>query len=477
MMQGNLTRFKLEGLHNLRTIDIPIENNRLILVGENGTGKSTVANMIYFFLTSQWSRMLENTFKSISAVIDNREYEFSRTEIEQLAMHTHLLRCNHNLPGSIRRQMDVALSNYSIDEAKQQIEQIANTVGLPARIFRNELLRLDEIPDFDETQREKLKSLKSSITNQILYLPTYRRIEQDLERIFPELDIDKLRHSRRGVSRRTSGSGYVELVEFGMEDVTNTIKEKTTEIKEKVRRDLSNLTGEYLRDVIQGAYRSGKSSELRELDSSRIDDIFGRIPSEILPEQDQTMLRQIIAEINTTGTIDDKNRVVAHFLTKLVQLYNKQQEDERDIRDFVKMCNDGYLSGKQFVYDNTSFDVQIVHQNISESSTELPMQSLSSGEKQIVSLFSHLYLSGNLGYFVVIDEPELSLSVPWQKRFLPDILERCAGLIAVTHSPFIFDNELRTYVHSLEEFVTPFEYDPDLDLEHKPVFGLEEILT
>ncbi len=84
------------------------------------------------------------------------------------------------------------------------------------------------------------------------------------------------------------------------------------------------------------------------------------------------------------------------------------------------------------------------------------MRILSSGEKQIVSLFSHIYLSEITGYFVIIDEPELSLSVPWQKRFLPDIIEnsRCNGLVAVTHSPFIFQNNvLDNYTHNLEEFV------------------------
>jgi len=66
-----------------------------------------------------------------------------------------------------------------------------------------------------------------------------------------------------------------------------------------------------------------------------------------------------------------------------------------------------------------------------------------------------MYLSGQSEFFVVIDEPELSLSVPWQQRFLPDILKtgRCTGLVAVTHSPFIWENEFEAYVGSLAEFV------------------------
>src|SRR5208337_1482539 len=67
----------------------------------------------------------------------------------------------------------------------------------------------------------------------------------------------------------------------------------------------------------------------------------------------------------------------------------------------------------------------------------------------------HLYLSGRDRFFVLIDEPELSLSVPWQRRFLLDIRKAsfCAGLVAATHLPFIYDNELRKNTHAVGEFV------------------------
>jgi ABC-type uncharacterized transport system ATPase subunit len=47
-MAGILSRFRIEALHQTRTIDVKIADNKLVLVGENGTGKSTVANFIYF---------------------------------------------------------------------------------------------------------------------------------------------------------------------------------------------------------------------------------------------------------------------------------------------------------------------------------------------------------------------------------------------------------------------------------------------
>ena len=71
------------------------------------------------------------------------------------------------------------------------------------------------------------------------------------------------------------------------------------------------------------------------------------------------------------------------------------------------------------------------------------MSNLSSGEKQIVSLFSKLYLENEKECILIIDEPELSISMKWQKMLLPDIMrsENCKLLLTVTHSPFIFENE------------------------------------
>ena len=80
---------------------------------------------------------------------------------------------------------------------------------------------------------------------------------------------------------------------------------------------------------------------------------------------------------------------------------------------------------------------------------------MSSGEKQIVALFSYLFLSDDDSIMILIDEPELSLSVMWQERILEDITEgeNCVALVATTQSPFVYDNSLRTDAHALEEFL------------------------
>ena len=45
-----LTNFRVVNLHGHHSWNVSLRNNRLILVGENGTGKSTFANLVYYFL-------------------------------------------------------------------------------------------------------------------------------------------------------------------------------------------------------------------------------------------------------------------------------------------------------------------------------------------------------------------------------------------------------------------------------------------
>jgi excinuclease UvrABC ATPase subunit len=248
---------------------------------------------------------------------------------------------------------------------------------------------------------------------------------------------------------------YVELIEFGMEDVEITISNKMEELKDNLRTNLNNLTGSYLRDVIRETYQNVDINQLKELDESTTDYIFGRIDEKALPKQIQKNLRDFIIDVRTKKNIkSDRKKVIAHFLLKLIDLQHSQNSKEQDVRSFVEVCNE-YLVGKKIFYDYTNFQI-VINSSEENNHEKLQMRMLSSGEKQIISLFSHIYLSGITGYFLIIDEPELSLSVPWQKRFLPDIInnKHCNGLVAVTHSPFIFqDNELNKYTYNLEQFV------------------------
>ena len=92
---------------------------------------------------------------------------------------------------------------------------------------------------------------------------------------------------------------------------------------------------------------------------------------------------------------------------------------------------------------------------------DIDLNVLSSGEKQIVSLFSIIFLEPQRDFIFLIDEPELSLSIFWQRHLIPDIIKsnKCDFLLAVTHSPFIFENEFEENTIGLSEFMSSSKLD------------------
>lgn len=78
---------------------------------------------------------------------------------------------------------------------------------------------------------------------------------------------------------------------------------------------------------------------------------------------------------------------------------------------------------------------------ITPEGKQLDLNALSSGEQHELVLLYDLLFRVKANTLVLIDEPELSLHVTWQKSFLPDLLEIVAAarfdVLLATHSPFI----------------------------------------
>src|SRR5207245_2611765 len=97
------------------------------------------------------------------------------------------------------------------------------------------------------------------------------------------------------------------------------------------------------------------------------------------------------------------------------------------------------IDGKALKVNRSNLSVHV--ESVPEG-RRISLDALSSGEKQMISLFAKMFLYTGRK-IVLIDEPELSLSIDWQKDILVDVLNAplCGQLIAITYSPFVFDNE------------------------------------
>lgn len=82
-----------------------------------------------------------------------------------------------------------------------------------------------------------------------------------------------------------------------------------------------------------------------------------------------------------------------------------------------------------------------------EAAAAISSESLSSGEKQMLSFIAHNAFTNEA--MIIIDEPELSLHVDWQRQFFPILQSQQTSnqFVVATHSPFIYskypDSEIR----------------------------------
>lgn len=89
---------------------------------------------------------------------------------------------------------------------------------------------------------------------------------------------------------------------------------------------------------------------------------------------------------------------------------------------------------------------------------EISVKKLSSGERQLLRLFSMVIRNSNLCPIIFIDEPEISLNIKWQRRLLETlnffVRNSDAQFVVATHSFEILASHLENTVKIGESFIT-----------------------
>ena len=258
----------------------------------------------------------------------------------------------------------------------------------------------------------------------LIYLPTYRRVEEDLEKLGLSNIIDEyeIRNNDK-------------FIQFGMDDTERYIRRLLDDIKKLSLEGFNEMSGDIINTLIDNSNTNIDETYSKTIKNIETLDI-------ILDRSEKVSIENkkiIIEKIKNEEIFKEENRQLFLFLTKLINIYNKQKKKDELIKKFKDICNE-YLVNKNFFYNENTVDFYLQNER---ADFTLDLNTLSSGEKQLISIIARIYLTSEKDFIIFIDEPEISMSMEWQKMILSDILDsgKCKLLFTTTHSPFIFDDE------------------------------------
>lgn len=463
----NLQYVNIYGLFGRYNIEIPFEKQVNIFIGENGLGKTTILNCIYYLLEQQFTRLTNIPFTEIEIKFkkDNKSYKISGTDIleydrekrtnpTQYLLENPFTARNFNFLDYYANRLKNPLYNFGDEDNINMLTyELAQKMDIPLSIARSEVNRYLHSNDIFNNVSQKgnevnvknlAKAISKNVTHRIIYLPTYRRIEDD----FSSLNLRNEELNRAEL-----------LIRFGMSDVQSSIDRILEKIRSIAMSGFTEMTGVLLKQYADGEDPLKESIFRKKSVPVNYDTV--KIVLDRVGKAIEEPYKQKILELVHNGKIDNYEYLyLKNLIIKLTDNYDSQKEYDDRIKKFTETCNK-YLIDKCFVYNQSTLSLDIILNNEDKKREKkvIKLTQLSSGEKQIVSLFSKLYLESNDKSIVIIDEPELSLSLQWQKMLLPDIIrtENCDLLLTVTHSPFIFENEFDNDAKEMRRYIKAYK--------------------
>lgn len=451
-----LKRFQIEELFGTYDVDIPFENNINIFVGENGIGKTTILNCINYVLQCDSDNLYNIDFKRIIITfgtgkiveinhndiitdkmldLENRRrhwYAYDEENEIKIPSTISVIRKIYRELKNENMVMDITecsllivrtlRQRYNIDVSRFQVEKTLNEINEKSNLYWEEII-------------------ENEINENIIYLPTYRRIEEDFNKC---TNIDY--RTKNEIMKR------IPNMQFGMNDVEMQIKNTCEELKTTTSEAFKEMTSNLLKSYVNIYSKKRTKTKKFEIDPDKLVIVFERLADKIGENVKKSIINFLIKENN----IDELGYAYLVSIIECLQdIYEKTKEIDECLDRFTRVCN-GYLESKTFMYNPFKIECELLQEHSGEN---IEFKNLSSGEKQIVSLFSRIYLTTESKNIILFDEPELSLSIAWQERLIPDIIEsqKCNFIMVITHSPFIFDNEYKYYAKDIKSYITPIK--------------------
>jgi len=456
-LKSFIRRFTLYGVHGYKNLSVDFYPGATVIAAQNGAGKTTLLGALNAFLTRRFHRLASYSFSRLECLFEDTDEPIIINK-EDLPLGSEAILTRINVVADEAGINPDMLSDFLASEySPAKVFDTYRNHPIVRAIFYNTSHTWEGVKQNldglfksqDSYFSDYLQSIKKQVHERmkdvsVIYLPTYRRVELPLLR--------SRKNSPRVSIRNTETSSPLLIdMAFGLGDVEQKLKDMFDDIEKTSNMEYRVLSAKMLGDMLRPASLQGSLNLIEELpdvgELSRFLTRLGRADEGL-----RDIFRDIEVLYSSGRIFEPEYSNLRWFLLRLKAVILKTRIKEQQIENFVEICNSFLeISNDEKVLTFDPKTLRVVIKNKWLPNGNVPFDALSSGEKQIISLMAKLYLDDGRK-LILIDEPELSLSIPWQKKVLPSMLNSgaVAQLFAITHSPFIFDNELEANATELK---------------------------
>lgn len=434
-----IVRFVGKSVNGYMNFDIHFFDRLTFITGINGSGKTSVLNSIAALLLPRLDYLSGEYFDEISIELmhDDETVTLSATKNDSAT----ILTCTSHPECEFRIVAFVPPEPMSVRRAREYEKEY----------YQDVLARNSENP----------------IIGYIESLPTPMYLGVDRRSITatggrPRYGSRGMGSSRvrRNIFGRTLEVGLGEALYFArqhMEDVRLQEMSLDAQIRERLVLELIDFPP----ISFTGDLAKPTAADLRKFKSSKVnlkrlpellnvdEDVISKKLNPVMEFLDDTLRR--IRRVGTKDTALDVaifewsfNKTNIDKLSTLSETISEYNNEVKSIRmrinDYLRTVNEFmHDSGKKITFSGVG-ELRFMLED-DESNKERPIDTLSSGEVQLVVILTHLYFNPEVetANVFIIDEPELSLHVQWQEKFVDGITEasKSTQFILATHSPTI----------------------------------------
>lgn len=429
-----LKKLTIEGLfgHFNHRIEFR-KGNVTIITAPNGYGKTVCLKVIDSIFNRKTSFLFNLQFKLIT--LETSDGSLSIHKEDEKNENKGLLVIKHS---NVKKTHKIE-PEYNLIR-KFSLNSIEKNIPFLTRIGPREWVdeRYDEVLDYDDVVDNFKDALPGEFSSKE-YPQWFIKFTDSLNAHFIQ---DQRLIQRQHSSVRGRKISFTDTIEKFADELSELIK-RSGFMSSHVSQQLDTTFPERLirKDKIFNSLPTEKlKDELKDLQKKRTDlSTFDLLSSaQHLPALD------ILDEIK-----DEDAKVLTLYVQDTKEKLSSYDDIYRKIELFSRILNNKRLSFKKIkINSENGFQFE------TESGRPLKLTQLSSGEQhQVVLLYELIFKTGK-NVLVLIDEPEISLHVAWQKEFLNDLKEivdiQEMPVVIATHSPQIIDGNWELTV-DLEE--------------------------